>query len=525
MDLSSEIIVWKMKMKYPNIRYRIRGSETLALLNPRYWNGISACEECRPYILDSTTLPPISHTNYDCLLILCSGYPSNEYINSGPDILWFDKPQPTLDVFNEILNIYEEFQDWYDELNRLLNTNQSVYDILKASVKIFGNPLVVLDAAYYVTAIAYPNDTRNWPFNVPDDQNQLSAEEIGQNLSEMTELYNKRDIIYIKNGKNSGTPVLAMRIYDGDLCLGSISVPSFNRDFVTSDYQLLPYLASFIKDALMKPQSLEHGTSNNLQLTKMLSNMLNEIFVSEKDLSLLVRQSGYLPGDHYVAMSLWRDNMTLELCQYLKRRLSEFIPGFPIFIHHESIAVILNLTYAKRKNFDYQQQLSDIFSYLNIRVGVSDIFTSLLSLRSYYKEANIAIHYAISHEKNNIFSPFSYWRCTYALDHCCGEFEPEILYTSGFKRLLDYDRTASVSYIETLEVYLEENLNAASTARRLFIHRNSLISRLERLKEILNEDLENPDIQFYLNLCLRLYRKAVIKKNTSSHLSTNKPSN
>ena len=58
--------------------------------------------------------------------------------------------------------------------------------------------------------------------------------------------------------------------------------------------------------------------------------------------------------------------------------------------------------------------------------------------------------------------------------------------------------------MKTLRVYLEHNLNTVQSAKALFIHRSTFLYRLERIKRILETDLEDPDELFYLNLSFRL---------------------
>ena len=38
--------------------------------------------------------------------------------------------------------------------------------------------------------------------------------------------------------------------------------------------------------------------------------------------------------------------------------------------------------------------------------------------------------------------------------------------------------------VDTLEVFFKENLNTAETAERMFIHRNTVMFRLNKIKEI-----------------------------------------
>jgi purine catabolism regulator len=60
--------------------------------------------------------------------------------------------------------------------------------------------------------------------------------------------------------------------------------------------------------------------------------------------------------------------------------------------------------------------------------------------------------------------------------------------------------------IRTLEAFFEHNGNLSQTAKALFIHRNTLIYRLERIAAITKLDLENPENRLAIQLALRAYR-------------------
>ena len=76
-----------------------------------------------------------------------------------------------------------------------------------------------------------------------------------------------------------------------------------------------------------------------------------------------------------------------------------------------------------------------------------------------------------------------------------------------YEKLLDLvhsDKVQNTEYIKTLQTYLEHNLNTVQSAKALFIHRSTFLYRLERIRSILETDLEDADELFYLNLSLRL---------------------
>lgn len=71
--------------------------------------------------------------------------------------------------------------------------------------------------------------------------------------------------------------------------------------------------------------------------------------------------------------------------------------------------------------------------------------------------------------------------------------------------LLAYDRENDAELSSTLRTFLEQNQNSTKTAKLLFIHYNTLRYRLERIKDILGDVLENPQQRLEIELALQLY--------------------
>lgn len=58
--------------------------------------------------------------------------------------------------------------------------------------------------------------------------------------------------------------------------------------------------------------------------------------------------------------------------------------------------------------------------------------------------------------------------------------------------------------LETLIAFLKENGNVSRTAETLFIHRRTMTFRLQKIKELLNMQLDDPENLFTLRFCLKL---------------------
>jgi purine catabolism regulator len=68
---------------------------------------------------------------------------------------------------------------------------------------------------------------------------------------------------------------------------------------------------------------------------------------------------------------------------------------------------------------------------------------------------------------------------------------------------LTADPRSGDALIETLDVFFACNGNLSEAARRLHLHRNSLIYRLGRARELLGHDLEDPETRLALQLALK----------------------
>ena len=64
--------------------------------------------------------------------------------------------------------------------------------------------------------------------------------------------------------------------------------------------------------------------------------------------------------------------------------------------------------------------------------------------------------------------------------------------------------------LETINKFFENNLNVSETSRKLYVHRNTLVYRLEKIKKITGLDLREFDhaIVFKIALMVKKYLSA-----------------
>ncbi len=72
--------------------------------------------------------------------------------------------------------------------------------------------------------------------------------------------------------------------------------------------------------------------------------------------------------------------------------------------------------------------------------------------------------------------------------------------------LVEYDQRKGGDLLHTLEAYLNTQSSPSETAVRLHLHRNTVLYRLRRIRELLGRDLDDPEQRLALQLALRARR-------------------
>ena len=103
--------------------------------------------------------------------------------------------------------------------------------------------------------------------------------------------------------------------------------------------------------------------------------------------------------------------------------------------------------------------------------------------------------------------PFRWLSSEYILSQSSHQISPELLVSSRLDALINYDLENKTELYRTLQVYLEHERNSLQTAKTLFIHRSSLVYRLERIQKITKIDLDNPRNRLLLQICFLLIQE------------------
>ena len=154
----------------------------------------------------------------------------------------------------------------------------------------------------------------------------------------------------------------------------------------------------------------------------------------------------------------------------------------------------------------FQKRLVRKMPETPIWVGISSQVTDISNLRTAYLRAKAAINMARDQEKPLLyFDEMGIYKLLYSIPD---KSLLQELCQSKLGPLLEYDREHHASYADTLEMYLECGGSIQAMAARMFIHRNTIIYRMNNIKQLLGCDLETTEEKLpYLIACMIRHMK------------------
>ncbi|MGE1165539.1 PucR family transcriptional regulator [Peribacillus simplex] len=138
-----------------------------------------------------------------------------------------------------------------------------------------------------------------------------------------------------------------------------------------------------------------------------------------------------------------------------------------------------------------------------ISFGVSLMSPSFLQTKNSYKEANDSLLEGGRSKRTEYIQAFQ-TKDIMELLRIIPEEDLKNFYLfalQGFSKIFTEEEQ---SLLETLSVYLETHCQISETAKRLFVHRNTVVYRLEKCEELLGKSLKDSEATLQIRLALRI---------------------
>ena len=457
-------------------------------------------ESGRVYISSPECLPEIPKFSKDSLLICTAGNLNWNYtkgrfpmITVQCDDLWA--------LFNLVQSVFDRHNQWACDLDSIIEKDADIIAMVRRSLPIFENRLAVLDRDLYHLALTEidekdPHNMSKW---LVHQSPPLTVEKIIK-FQELRSTHMKAREIY------SPYPgVFTLNLYVSGQVEGYITIGCENHPLHNSDIELFRFLSTRVEKALVRHADLAESNANSLK--QVFQELLARKPVSSNRLRQICNRYQISADQSCVCITLYRNAENGDFpAKYICSMLEKLLSGCIAMEFDPCITAIVCLQDEKGLTQEQMVKLEKFLLETGFQAGISYVFSKIRFVRTYYYQACSAYEIGVEQDPGRAYYSFREFALPYMLYHCVGDFSAYSLCPRELLLLREKSKASGVDYWGTLETYLDNNMNIAQTARDLYLHRSSMLGRLEKIQEIIGRDLNDTKLQLEYRLIMHLFR-------------------
>lgn len=393
-------------------------------------------------------------------------------------------------VMNDIMDAFDFYNDWSDSLNRELR-QLDLQQVLDASTDVLGATLMLTDASYYLLALAC---TPQAPLN---DTSFQSVQQHGimdlkyiMNVEQDSKIREHRRRSYIQNTGGFSVLPSVRNLFTGGSHWGWLIRVSPAHTHGQMDVQ------DELGDILEQWMQLHQEQQSLLELGGVFLSILDGSYPSRDSVLFQLRLMGWQPQEEKWLYAIFGGDKALAL----PHKVEQLSAGVQCFVYEECVLALFHGSALERQRF--HGHLTQLLEKSGCRCGVSPGFTDFFALREQYALARGAWE-----QGDGLLCFFEDTVLLYAMDilkkQCgCWLLHPALTLLSS------YDRENHTEFYETLRHYLRQERSITRTAEEMGLHRNTLLYRITRIRELTRLELEEPEVRLHLLISFAMEEKA-----------------
>lgn len=501
MIITADILYDKLKETLTIERYgqKMQG-EILSL--PVFYETGMALKNGAVYILRTQDLPRIPSER--CVYLCIDRRPVGIWSNYPGDVFFITDPAADLlTVLNHVQEIFDRLITWEAQMKSLQMTGEDIREMVRLSIPIFQNKIIVTD--YNLQIVAYceaADHDGTWEVRMCDDYEMVPKSHTILFQNNYTVSTSSREPYLCEV---NGDAFYCINLYLEDAYMGVCSLSPDFHEFSESDLTLFQAFSKFVCHALAAQSKAPN--SRFVTMKTIFTQLLQCLPVSHQSVERALnsrqrRPSAKSDASVWVAVTIRSANRKKTLPEaYLCASLEEILTDSTVIAFDNSLAAFCLLPDAPDSIPHLLELLTPFLQDMNFRAGVSEPFTNIFDTRSFYAQACRALETGLEQNTDSFVYRFRDYALAYMLKHCCGEFEPEKIMPASLLKLIQ--QKGSVDYEDTLKRYLDNGMNASRTAQEMFLHRSSLMPRIEKIRSMVS--LDTPKDRLYILMCLYLH--------------------
>lgn len=471
------------------------------------------------YFGDTTLLANAQLPEAPNLVLYGSGHPGFLELPPATNVIVLSADRDPLTCYNTLQSYFLEDQRQTDIIRRMLMahfSNKGLQYFVEEAAAALGNPIVVVDVTYRYVAhhlgeLEGSNSSLEQVLN-GELQNETLVEEViayihNEGIDQQV-AQSSKPIIHANGILGANTMTAAVMTHG--TCMAHVMMIEYARPFTDSDFLCFERLADFVGQEMQKSE-IWNPTAGELG-AYFLANLLNDRSPSEAVTLRRMKMLDFHPKRYLQVLCLHAKGEGLSQLQ------AESVAGQlrPLLHHaiytrfHQQLVLLVSRDDKDGVGAYGESLIREVNCLNNLTCGISNTFERVVQARAAYDQARRAVSYG--ERAGGVLDDcglyhYSDYAYIHALDLVDRKTNLLMLCHPALLALQDYDKTHGGDLMDTLYCYLQVAGSTTRAAKLLTLHKNTLLYRLNRIKQILGTTLSSGEelFQFQMGFRILLY--------------------
>lgn len=357
--------------------------------------------------------------------------------------------------------------------------------VINSAASMVGNELILIDSNLKVLAYSNVFDIMDplWSNNIKRgflDYDFMQKVRLNKDMQDWSKSGQDSKIITLEGDIQ---PKLVTRITQKCHLVGALIMIAHHTPITNSHLKQLPKIGKILFD------TFNNGNADNVYKS-LHSTILFHLLSGEKisdGYDHLTMSKADFPKEMIVVVARFiKPNENRYLKQNIFVILEKIFPKGYLVQYKNYICILVASISLKQQN-----SLTELAELENINIGISWPFSDLLDFKKFFNQAVASLKQAqVFGETHKVLNYTSY--CFYDfLFHYTGKIAMQNFCHPALQILNEYDKAYKTELYMTLKTFLKSDRNLGTTAEALFLHRNSVTYRINRIVELAKLDLND----------------------------------
>lgn len=495
---------WQGQRKAPPWVLNVSYAQLYSDAYPTVW------QEDTVYVIRAHDLPGLPAEALDCVF-LCLGIPPVQWPRTPHELLYTgDDASPTL-LLNQLNALFHRYHQWGEDMQQVIRQHRPLSMLGELCLPFTHNPISAITADYRMLFMNCPSATADTPDSyrfyldnevIPAGKYSSTDAITSALASEAFLAQFETDTPHIHPAELFGYRSMICNIgcreqLEATIIIDEVIEPLTDRHCVLAaiirDYVSM-YLSTF------RAMGIDYVRETETLIEELLR---HRHIVPEAQIISTLRSLNWRWNDRFFCFLLRSKLDTVrnsDLVSYARSIAKQFSACCYVIFDHD-LFFLTDLNHTKQSRESILAMIAPTLRDNLLIISSSPEFHDFKLLYYYYQLSVRAMSIGMQREP----TMWSFHVENYMLDILIGKCREHTLTAafapSGLIRLQQYDESHNTELTELLRVYLESERSIVDTISKTYIHRNTFLRRLERIKEISGLELDD----FRVRLMVLLY--------------------